>query len=78
MKKDPSCIDAILPVTLYATCFSDQPYYGQALQIGYKACSAGLKEQEANNYLEKKVKANESMSPQETIEVHYYFLSFLL
>jgi 20S proteasome subunit alpha 1 len=37
--------------------------------IGYKACAAGLKEQEANNFLEKKVKANEAMNSQETIEV---------
>ena len=36
--------------------------------IGYKACAAGLKEQEANNMLEKKIKANEAMNLQETIE----------
>lgn len=36
--------------------------------VGYKACSAGQKEQEANNFLEKKIKANPSMSLDETIE----------
>ncbi len=35
---------------------------------GYKACSAGGKEQEANNFLEKQVKANASMSRDETVE----------
>jgi hypothetical protein len=39
------------------------------VQIGYKACSAGAKEQEANNALEKKVKAGVSMNTNETVEV---------
>ena len=38
-------------------------------QIGYKACSAGNKEQEANNFLEKKIKANPDMNLDQTIEV---------
>ena len=41
--------------------------------IGYKACAAGAKEQEANNTLEKKVKANETMNTQQTIEVRAVF-----
>lgn len=41
--------------------------------IGYKACAAGAKEQEANNALEKKVKANETMNTQQTIEVRAVF-----
>lgn len=35
---------------------------------GYRACSAGVKEQEATNVLEKAVKANPSMSYEETME----------
>lgn len=35
---------------------------------GYKACAAGSKEQEANNFLEKKVKANPSMTFEQTVE----------
>jgi 20S proteasome alpha/beta subunit len=34
---------------------------------GYKATSAGVKEQEAQNYLEKKVKANDSMDYETTL-----------
>jgi len=36
--------------------------------VGYKACSAGNKEQEANNFLEKKIKANPEMTLDQTIE----------
>lgn len=36
--------------------------------LGYKACSAGQKEQEANNFLEKRVKANPDMSEEEALE----------
>mmetsp|Transcript_1866 Transcript_1866/g.2449 ORF Transcript_1866/g.2449 Transcript_1866/m.2449 type:complete len:243 (-) Transcript_1866:92-820(-) len=35
---------------------------------GYKACAAGDKEQEANNFLEKKVKANANMTFDQAIE----------
>jgi len=35
--------------------------------VGYKACAAGQKEQEANNFLEKKIKANPNMSFQQTV-----------
>jgi 20S proteasome subunit alpha 1 len=35
---------------------------------GFKACSAGAKEQEANNALEKRIKANDEMTFEETIE----------
>jgi 20S proteasome subunit alpha 1 len=35
---------------------------------GYKACSAGPKEQESNNYLEKKIKANSNMNFNSAIE----------
>jgi 20S proteasome subunit alpha 1 len=36
--------------------------------VGMKAAAAGPKEQEANNYLEKKIKANSSMTFAETME----------
>lgn len=37
--------------------------------LGYKACAAGFKEQEATNFLEKRVKANEAgMSMKQAIE----------
>eukprot|EP01006_Ploeotia_vitrea_P061159 TRINITY_DN77386_c0_g1_i1.p1 TRINITY_DN77386_c0_g1~~TRINITY_DN77386_c0_g1_i1.p1 ORF type:complete len:259 (-),score=132.85 TRINITY_DN77386_c0_g1_i1:186-917(-) len=36
--------------------------------VGYKACAAGLKEQEANNFLEKRVKANGEMDYQQALE----------
>eukprot|EP00455_Lapot_gusevi_P006330 TRINITY_DN1270_c0_g1_i2.p1 TRINITY_DN1270_c0_g1~~TRINITY_DN1270_c0_g1_i2.p1 ORF type:complete len:270 (-),score=70.93 TRINITY_DN1270_c0_g1_i2:55-795(-) len=36
--------------------------------IGYKACAAGIKEQEAHNHLEKKIKSSPSMNLQETVE----------
>jgi len=36
--------------------------------IGFKACSAGAKEQEANNFLEKKVKSNPKMDFKTTVE----------
>jgi 20S proteasome subunit alpha 1 len=36
--------------------------------LGFKACAAGAKEQEANNYLEKRVKANAEMTFAQTIE----------
>lgn len=35
---------------------------------GFKACSAGNKEQEANNFLEKKVKENTDMTFEQTVE----------
>lgn len=37
--------------------------------VGMKACAAGTKEQEANNYLEKKIKENPNMSFEETVEL---------
>jgi hypothetical protein len=40
------------------------------LQLGFKACAAGGKEQEAHNFLEKKFKANSNFSTKETIEVN--------
>jgi len=36
--------------------------------VGYKACAAGAKEQEANNFLEKKIKSNSNMTSQQAIE----------
>jgi len=36
--------------------------------LGFKACAAGAKEQEANNYLEKKVKANAEMTFAQALE----------
>lgn len=36
--------------------------------MGYKGCAAGNKEQEANNFLEKRVKANAEMSFDQTVE----------
>jgi 20S proteasome subunit alpha 1 len=36
--------------------------------VGYKACSAGQKEQEANNHLEKRIKANPDMKTKDVIE----------
>lgn len=36
--------------------------------LGYKACAAGSKEQEANNFLEKRVKSNASMSLKDAME----------
>jgi 20S proteasome subunit alpha 1 len=37
--------------------------------VGMKACAAGTKEQEANNFLEKKVKENPAMSFEEAVEL---------
>jgi len=37
--------------------------------FGYRACSAGAKEQEANNLLEKKFKANPQLSEKQAIEL---------
>jgi len=36
--------------------------------LGFKACAAGAKEQEANNYLEKKVKAHPEMTFDQAVE----------
>jgi len=36
--------------------------------LGFHACAAGAKEQEANNFLEKRVKANESMTMSQAME----------
>lgn len=36
--------------------------------VGYKACSAGQKEQEASNYLEKQIKANAAMTTDQALE----------
>jgi len=36
--------------------------------LGFKACAAGQKEQEANNFLEKKVKANPNMDHKQAVE----------
>jgi len=36
--------------------------------VGYKGCAAGSKDQEANNFLEKRVKANDSMTFEQTVE----------
>jgi 20S proteasome subunit alpha 1 len=36
--------------------------------LGFKACSAGQKEQEANNFLEKRIKAKPNLNEKETIE----------
>ena len=35
---------------------------------GYKACACGAKEQEAMNYLEKKIKENDEMTYEQTLE----------
>ncbi|GBG76909.1 hypothetical protein CBR_g23123 [Chara braunii] len=37
--------------------------------VGYKATSAGAKEQEATNFLEKKIKGNPSLSYEETVQI---------
>eukprot|EP00164_Ancoracysta_twista_P001155 GFYU01001517.1.p1 GENE.GFYU01001517.1~~GFYU01001517.1.p1 ORF type:complete len:248 (-),score=86.25 GFYU01001517.1:464-1207(-) len=37
--------------------------------VGYKACAAGAKEQEANNFLEKKLKNDPQLSLDETIQL---------
>jgi len=46
--------------------------------LGFYACAAGSKEQEAHNYLEKKVKANKSMSLQQCIETAIIALQTVL
>lgn len=38
------------------------------MQVGFKACAAGQKEQEANNLLEKRIKAGGPMDFQKTVE----------
>lgn len=35
--------------------------------IGYRACATGEKEQEATNFLEKKLKTNPNLTPKETV-----------
>jgi 20S proteasome subunit alpha 1 len=37
--------------------------------IGFKACASGAKEQEANNFLEKKIKANATLTQNQAIEI---------
>lgn len=37
---------------------------------GYRACSAGVKQTEANNFLEKKLKKNPIGTEDEAIQVH--------
>jgi 20S proteasome subunit alpha 1 len=44
---------------------------------GYKAISAGVKQTEANNFLEKKIKKKVDLSTNDTIEVYFYPLNFL-
>lgn len=39
--------------------------------VGYKATSAGAKQQEALNHLEKKLKKNPELNMEDTIEVSY-------
>jgi 20S proteasome subunit alpha 1 len=41
---------------------------------GYKATSVGVKQTEANNYLEKKIRKNPSWNYNETIEVKYIII----
>ena len=45
---------------------------------GYKATSVGVKQTEANNYLEKKIRKNPSWSYNETVEVAITALSNVL
>jgi 20S proteasome subunit alpha 1 len=40
---------------------------------GYKAISAGVKQTEANNFLEKKIKKKVDLSLNDTVEVFYYY-----
>jgi len=46
---------------------------------GYKACTAGVKQLEANSFLEKKIKRKQDMTFNEATEVNYmlYCLSFI-
>lgn len=39
------------------------------MQLGYHACAAGVKEQEANNYLEKELKKKTDLTYAETLQV---------
>jgi 20S proteasome subunit alpha 1 len=45
--------------------------------VGYKATAAGSKEQEANNFLEKKFKTDPKLSNEETIRVHVFLFSYI-
>jgi 20S proteasome subunit alpha 1 len=46
--------------------------------VGYKATSAGAKQQESLNYLEKKLKKNPELSMEDTIELAITTLSTVL
>lgn len=46
--------------------------------VGFKACAAGAKEQEANNFLEKKVKAHPHMTYQQAMETAIIALQTVL
>lgn len=46
--------------------------------IGFKACAAGQKEQEANNFLEKKIKADSKMNFKDTVETALITLQTVL
>jgi len=48
------------------------------LQVGYKAIAAGHKEQEANNLLEKKIKANSEMTFDQAMEAAILTLQTVL
>jgi len=37
--------------------------------LGFKACAAGVKEQEANNFLEKRLKQNADLTFQQAVEL---------
>ena len=45
---------------------------------GYKATSAGVKQNEANSYLEKKLKKKQAFTCKETIEVCFFIITLLL
>jgi len=46
--------------------------------LGFYGCAAGAKEQEAHNYLEKKIKANKNMTQQQTLETAIIALQTVL
>jgi 20S proteasome alpha/beta subunit len=69
-KTDPAGHYVSTNLRIFSASFS-HPFFSfpSFYQLGFKACAAGVKEQEANNLLEKKFKESKTVTFKEAVSV---------